>query len=101
MSDCCEGIIQQRSYRIGNISAANFVLGTLPFVTVHRPVREMGTLVQNVVMMMGTLMHRVIFVFPEMFTKLVNHDSCLVFTGKSIRNYATLPCTSIVVVYRD
>jgi len=62
VSECCEGIIEQRTYRIGNISAADFVLGTLPYMAAHRPMIEMGTLVQNVVMMMATLMQRVTFV---------------------------------------
>jgi hypothetical protein len=55
-------MIEQRSYRIGYISAADFLFGTLPYMTLHRPVTEMGTLVQNVVRMMGLLVHRVIFV---------------------------------------
>ena len=72
VSDYCEGVVQQRSYRIGNISEADFVLGTLPYMREHRPMTKMGILVENIVMMMGTLMHRVIFVcFQNLLHSLV------------------------------
>jgi hypothetical protein len=46
-SDCCEGLSVQGSDRIGDISAAYFAFGTLPYTTVQRTVLTMSTLEEN------------------------------------------------------
>jgi len=63
----------------------------------------MGTLVQNVVMMMGTLMQRVILMcFQNLLLSLLTVMAVQFAQAKPNRRYATeLPRTSIVLLSRD